>query len=92
MNRKLKSYFLTQIRPTMNISHKKQDAITWQKRDSCKQPYDKEAAIFRYSFHTHNSNPLYRGLLKHRTHVTYRLMWIDIRKIVIFLYNKISVL
>lgn len=44
-----------------------------------------EAAMFQYSFHTRNGKTRYRGLLKHRIHAYCRCMWMNLRRMVIFL-------
>lgn len=43
-----------------------------------------EAAMFQYSFHTHNGKTRCRGLLKHRIHAYSRCMWMNLRRMVIF--------
>lgn len=46
-----------------------------------------EAAMFQYSFHTRNGKTRYRGLLKHRMHAYSRCMWMNLRRMVIFLIS-----
>lgn len=48
-----------------------------------------EAAMFQYSFHTRNGKTRYRGLLKHRIHAYNRCLWMNLRRIVIFIINLI---
>ena len=44
-----------------------------------------EAAMFQYSFHTRNGKTRYRGLKKHRIQAYHRCMWMNLRRIVIFI-------
>lgn len=46
-----------------------------------------EAAMFQYSFHTRNGKTRYRGLIKHRMHAYSRCMWMNLRRMVIFLIS-----
>lgn len=44
-----------------------------------------EAAMFQYSFHTRNNKTRYRGLAKHRMQAIARCMWMNFRRLAIWL-------
>jgi hypothetical protein len=46
-----------------------------------------EAAMFQYSFHTRNGKTRYRGLLKHRMQAYARCVWMNLRRVVGFLFS-----
>lgn len=48
-----------------------------------------EAAMFQYSFHTRNGKTRYREMLKHRMQAIHRCIWMNFRRMVIFLYCAI---
>ncbi len=60
-----------------------QDASVLTKRNNV------EAAMFQYSFHTRNGKTRYRGLLKHRMHAYNRTMWMNLKRIVIYLCSSL---
>lgn len=49
-----------------------------------------EATMFQYSFHTRNGKTCYRGLAKHRLQAYSRCLWMNLRRLVIYVVKNIG--